>query len=192
MERSQSRATPAKPPRAVFIPDPGLIDLGTRLANEVFNSGRWERMRPYYSDANSKDEPIRRNGMAVLLGFGMRAAQVIHVLVENRTIRNAGTGGPLTADDLLYSFRTSQNRFLVQLNATTSALAQCIVAVPGMEVVERAGGADKAPPAPIPVQVMGMPARVTETEIERNGAGDIQRTTQIEVDFKNQAANANG
>ncbi len=189
MERSQSRATPAKPPRAVFVPDPGLIDLGTRLANEVFNSGRWERMRPYYSDANSKDEPIRRNGMAVLLGFGMRAAQVINVLVNNRTIRNAGTGDPLSADDLLYSFRTSQNRFLAQLNATTSALAQCIVAVPGMQVTVRAG-ADEAPPAPIPVQVVSLPARVTETEIERDGAGDIKRTSQIEVDFK--AANANG
>lgn len=150
------------------------------MADQVINSRSWERLRPYFADANnSTDENIRRNGTAVLLGVAMRAAATMSALKERGLVRFTGRE-LMSQEDVIYAFKTDQNRFIGALNAITSDLARILDAVPGLTVEKTA--AKDASPAPIPVVVVGLPERRTETEIERDAVGDIVSTVQIERD----------
>lgn len=150
------------------------------MADQVINSRSWERLRPYFADANnSTDENIRRNGTAVLLGVAMRAAALLCALKERGTVRFSGSE-MMTQEDVIYTFKTDQNRFYAALNGITDTLARTLEAVPGLKV-EKTAPKD-ASPAPIPVVVVGLPERRTETEIERDAVGDIVSTVQVERD----------
>jgi len=179
--KAGTREAQSRPAIAPFQPAADLVGLGITMADQVINARSWERLRPYFADANSKDENIRRNGAAVMLGVAMRAAALLCALKERGTIRFSGSE-MMTQEDVIYTFKTDQNRFYAALNGITDTLARTLEAVPSLKIEKRA--VEETAPAPIPVTVVGLPTRVTTTEIERDAAGDIKRSTHIEVDLE--------
>ena len=186
MQKRSNKAAPATPPRArmaPFAPDPALIAIGKTLAVQIFNSRDWSGLRPYLNDANARDDAIRRNGLTVMFGVALMATNILRNVHDGAHVRFAGGDLP-TGESVIYKWKTDVNAFLVTLNRVTQTLADVMRAAPGLTA--RADG-NAPPPAPIPVSVVSLPARVTETSIERDSAGDIKRTSQIEVDFKKPA-----
>lgn len=180
MSKEQPNTAPARAIRKLFQPDAELVGLGVTMAEQVINSRSWERLRPYFADANNgTDEAIRRNGVAVLFGVAICAASALSSLKERGLVEFTGSE-PMTREDILYLFKSDQNRFIDALNRITATLARTMEAVPGLKVEKIA--AKDASPAPIPVVVVGLPERRTETEIERDAVGDIVSTVQVERD----------
>ncbi len=179
---SQASATPAPTKRNLVTPDSDLVAAGSKMIDQVFNSRSWERLRLYYEHANSKDEAIRRNGVSVLFGVAMRAANLLNHFKDHGHVRFTG-GDLITADDLIYSFKTDQSRFLAQLNTITSALARVMAEAPDMRLLDSSATKEKEKPAaPLQIEIVGMPIRKTTTNILRDQAGDIATSVQVESD----------
>lgn len=186
MEKHSKNAAPSAPPRARMAPfqsDPTLVAIGKTLAVQIFNSRDWSSLRHYLNDANSRDDAIRRNGLTVMFGFALMSTAVLRNIHNGEHVRFTGSELP-TGESVIYKFKTDINAFLVTLNRITQTMADVMRAAPYLTA--RADG-NAPPPAPVPVSVVSLPARVTETSIERDTAGEIKRTSQIEVDFKKPA-----
>lgn len=177
---SQASATPAPAKRNLVTPDGDLVAAGSKMIDQVFNSRSWERLRLYYEHANSTDEAIRRNGVSVLYGVAMRAANLLNHFKDHGHVRFTG-GDLITADDLVYSFKTDQSRFLAQLNTITNALARVMAEAPGLRLLDSSATKEEAA-APLQIEIVGMPIRKTTTNILRDQAGDIATSVQVESD----------
>jgi hypothetical protein len=186
---AKAQPAPTRPALAPFVADPELFAIGFQMADRVFESGDWQRLRCVYADTKSQDEGARRNGLSVLFGLAVRGATIMEAVGREGHVRFVG-GSPPSAQDVMYAWKTSLNRFILTLNSLSDVMARTTAAAPGLRVGSDKPAPKEEPPAPVPVSVVSLPARVASTEIERDGAGDIKRSTMIEVDFKKAPANA--
>jgi hypothetical protein len=177
-QQASASPGPTKASRALFSPDQYLVKIGQGLADDVFQTRNWERLRPYITDANSKDETTRKNGTAVMLGLAERSAHLLKICNDKGYVKL--NGEIVTEQDIQYAFKTDLNRFMALLNSVTDTMARVTAAVPGLKIDQHR--ADEKPAAPVKVEVVGLPIRKTTTEILRDKAGDIATSIQVESD----------
>ena len=176
-------ATVRAPTGTVFTLDGDLVASGAKMLDQAFNSRSFERLRMYYEHVNSGDPVARQSGLSVLFGVATRAANLLKCFEEQGHVRFTGADLP-TSEDLVYSAKTSVQRFIAQSNQITSALAKVMEAAPGLKLLsgEAAKRETEAPP-PMKVEIVGMPQRVTEVSVHRDQAGDVQSSVQVERDL---------
>lgn len=165
---------------------------GSATALEAFNSGNFAPVVDLMRDAVSANESRQAAGIAATLAALMRLAQVVEVA------RGSGyrfNPEPPTANDLMYRASIGGERFFegarlviaaaIELRRVAPALrlADAEPAAIQAESVDTPVATPSAPPQPIEVRVVSMPARQTASQIERDGEGNIVRTTMIESDF---------
>lgn len=95
-QRTTEHRASARHPQAIPARRRAGRTKGVTMAEQVINSRSWERLRPYFADAdNGTDEAIRRNGVAVLFGVAICAASALSSLKELGLVKFTG---PRAAD----------------------------------------------------------------------------------------------
>lgn len=152
---------------------------GASIAVQFFNDGDFGPIQRIVDDVNSKDLKRRGAGHVALNACLITLART---LADTRRHGVTFTGPPLTTDsDLIYAIESGRSvgPLGTQLVSAVHAVRQ---AKPGIRASLPREDAPQ-PAAPMPVQVVSMPNRKTVSDINRNSAGEITSTMQIESDF---------
>jgi crossover junction endodeoxyribonuclease RuvC len=152
------------------------------IAVESINSKDFSRLKPYADDCNATDDHTVACGMSVLYGFTRVLVQSMEVAFDDGRLKFSNGGLPYRATEVSYAFMTGRGRFISLYHGATKTMARVLKAAPSFKI-SLASKSEAAAPAPIPVQIVGMPTRATTTDIERNGAGEIISSLQVEKDF---------
>jgi hypothetical protein len=183
--------TPAVPAKAVCLARqsnavvgliPNFMKIGEQLAVESINAKDFSRLKPYADDCNATDDHTVACGMSVLFGFTRVLVQLMELAFDDGRLKFSNGGLPYRATEVSYAFMTGRGRFISLYNGATKTMARVLKAAPSFKI-SLASKSEAAAPAPIPVQIVGMPTRATTTDIERNGAGEIVSSLQVEKDF---------
>lgn len=171
----------AKHSDAVVEAMPDFMRIGAQLAIDVINDRSYSRLAQYVADSNSEDEYKVARGMNVMYGFTRLLVATMVQAVDNGQVRFNGVM-PYRVDDVDYAFKTGRGRFLSLYNAATKTMSRVLAVTPSFKV-SLPSKSEEAAPAPTPIRIVGMPTRATTTDIERNGAGEIVSSLQVEKDF---------
>jgi hypothetical protein len=155
---------------------------GLNAALAAINRGDFGSFRRVIDDVNAKEPRRRAAGMMALqTALVTFSAFTIEVARQNQ-VRYTGAQPP-TREDITYALAVGG----AQLNATAQLLVNLTASVrkalPGLVVSGREEPKAPKETAPLPVAVVAMPPRKTTTDIERNLAGEIVGSLQVERDF---------
>jgi len=168
-------------PAHVTTFDSGLVDIGALAADDTINLRDTSRLRRFADDANSDDPHTAKAGMNALLGVATRFADLIAAGNANGAFKVCGA--LVTRSDLLYSFKMGRGKFVPVFHAISKTMIQLIEAAPGLRVGNAVSRTETTEAAPMKVEITGMPSRATTSTIERNQAGEITSTVQVEADL---------
>lgn len=164
-----------------------IFDFGTDAAYEYVNNGNFAGIRKILADANAPDANRRQVGTIASLGVFMALANVLD------GVKQAGVrfSNPVpTAAEFSYERMRGSKAYSAIAQRLVDSVAALRRDGPGFKVCRSTPTQDAATPgrsteipAPVRVEVISMPARKTTSIIERNPAGEIAATTQIEKDI---------
>jgi hypothetical protein len=156
---------------------------GASIAVDLFNTGNFDQLKRVISDCNSTDPKRKSVGR---IAFGAALVSLAQILSQSRRCGIAFTGvQPPSVDEVMYAHEVGGK----DLNHVAQLLVNATYGVrrgkPGLKATMPAEDepTKPAPPAPMPVEVVSMPARKTVTDVARNSAGEITSAMQIESDF---------
>lgn len=156
-----------------------LVNYGKETMIVAVRNGDFSRIKGLVADFNSKNAQIKAAGHAALLG----AATVVADMLEEgiKAGWKIGESRPTRAA-IAYAFSKGPAEIQQMLQWCVNYAGEIVRQGAGKSVSVRT-----APPAesvdPVQrVEIIGMPARRTDTEIERNSVGDIVSSAQIEQD----------
>lgn len=168
-----------------------LLRYGEDLALTGFNDGHFAGLARVFEDYANGDEGMQGAAYATILGGIVQLARVLEA-AQLSGYRISPT--PPTAAEILY-VAASPARFwpdVARIMNTAKALQQSAPGIRASAPVpptkrEEARPAPVAEPekpaGPIEVRVVAMPARISDTLVERNAAGEIENARRIEKDF---------
>jgi hypothetical protein len=156
---------------------------GLSIAVELFNTGNFAPLKRVISDCNSTDPKRKSVGR---VAFGAALVSLSRMLDDTRRCGITFTGNqPPSVDEVMYAYEVGGK----ELNDVAQLLVNATYGVrrgsPGLKASMRAEAepTPPAPPAPMPVEVVAMPSRKTVTSVDRNMAGEITGSMQLETDI---------
>jgi hypothetical protein len=159
----------------------GVTRHGVNAALAAINEGDFRPFWGIIADANGKEPSQRAAGMTALRGTLTVFSDFTHGATRHNV--RFGKAQPPTRDDVDYAMCVGGKR----LDVTASLLYSLVVgvrkAMPALRFSMREESESAPPAAPLPVAVVSMPPRTTTTDIQRNPAGEIVGSLQVERDY---------
>ncbi len=156
---------------------------GASIAVELFNTGNFDPLKRVILDCNSTDQKRKSIGRVAL---GAALVTLSRMLADSRRCGVTFTGNqPPSVDEVMYAYEVGGK----ELNDVGQLLVNATYGVrrgkPGLRanLAAEAEPAKPGPPAPMPVEVVAMPSRKTVTSVDRNLAGEITGSMQLETDI---------
>jgi len=158
-----------------------IYRFGSAAAVTAINQGDFSAFLRTIKDTNAKDPNRRAAGRTALLAALTCFADF---LAESRLhgVRYTKSQPPTRAD-VAYAFATGNDHVSTTAQTLVNMVAALRRSAPHLRAIASREGDAPPAPAPLPVAVVAMPARQTVTDIERNAAGEIVASLQVERDF---------
>lgn len=155
-----------------------IFDFGADAAYAYANTGNFAQVRKILADANATDANRRQAGAIASLGVFMTLAAVLD------GAKKAGvrfTNPVPTAAEFSYERMRGSKAYSACAQRLVDSVAALRRDMPGFKAWGSRRSTEDS--APAKVEVVSLPARKTTSLIERNAAGEIAATTQIEKDL---------
>lgn len=183
-EKNDGAAAPAK--RAAWRGSQTLVEAGQRIAVTVINRMDLSYMATFINDIHSEDDRVRDDALSVLVGISATLAAVFEGARDSGKVNFTGER-LATPVEVQYAARTNMARFTALLKSQIDILEKIFASEAGLVVSLPGAAAQKADTPvnlePVAVRVVEMPARHTVTSLDRDSAGEITGSEQIEKDL---------